>query len=62
VSLPVDHVGQGPSGVPFAARTATVGLSAARITVRQSSRELIGQPGQMIKNFKLPLAQARGLW
>ena len=61
VSLPVDHVRQGPSGVPLAADTATAGLSAARITQGQGSRELIRQWRQITNDFKLALAQARGV-
>ena len=62
VSLPVDHVGQGPSGVPFAAGTATVGFSAARMTQGQGPGELLRQWRQTTNNCKHALAQARGLW
>jgi hypothetical protein len=62
VSFAVNHVGQRPTGVPLALGTPAGRLSAPRITLRQSSRELISQPREMVKNFKLALAQARGHW
>ena len=62
VALPVDHVGQGPSRVPLATGTPAGGLSAARITPRQGSWKLVGRPGKMLNDFKLALAQARGVW
>src|SRR5215831_1587188 len=61
VMLSVDHVGQGPGGMPLAAGTAAVGLSAAGVAQGQGSGELIRQWGQMTNNFKLTLAQARSV-
>jgi predicted small secreted protein len=46
----------------FTAGTTTGGLSAARITPRESPRELIGKEREILDNLKLALAQAGSLW